>query len=445
LVGEVDHAVGEKHLRRKNLFSARLIRVDALALLGRGAEAMQRLDALESYYGESWETQIRRARLGPFLGDLTAALVAIDHALLTIPVTRPGERSLLHRTALTKVSLLVASEQQADALKFMRSALPFRLGKAAPTDAEMVALRATVTDRESLRDVRDLLLPFFSYPNKTAIAALFNYSLAARNLHEYDEALLAVQRRFIVGSRILKFAGRVSPKRVDWSQAARRALLDLRQDLSSVGVEFFLISGTLLGCVREGDILGHDKDIDVGVMSTVPIGQAKAALSGTGRFITLPLVTERLLRVKHANGVMIDVFFHWEENGKLYHEGQKTRWWNTPFDSLECEFLGAKFQIPANFDLYLTENYGEWRTPVTDFETFCDTPNMEVANSSELLWYYHKALLDHYHKGSAVQFERVWQRIKGISKPSAEFRIAVEAAQRNIRAHLAGRDASDAV
>src|SRR5690606_12395066 len=128
---------------------------------------------------------------------------------------------------------------------------------------------------------------------------------------EYGEALLAIQRRFVVGSRILSFGEKTRPERTSWAEAARRTLLDLRQDLSKAGIDFFLISGTLLGCVREGSILGHDKDIDVGVMEEFGFQRVHDALTGTGRFMLLPVITERLLRVKHSSGVMVDIFLHW--------------------------------------------------------------------------------------------------------------------------------------
>ena len=46
---------------------------------------------------------------------------------------------------------------------------------------------------------------------------------------------------------------------------AAMAINDLITSLNSIGIEPFLVSGTLLGYARSGTVLSHDKDIDIGV------------------------------------------------------------------------------------------------------------------------------------------------------------------------------------
>lgn len=423
-----DHLRDATHLKSSVLFKARLVRVDAFMASGRAHDATSALSWLEGLYGASWEILIRRARLGPLTGDYQSAMAAIDRALICVPRTRnTNNNHALVEAALIKVDLLVR-------LGAHRRAREFLLRVFGPsvhgfTDRQLAGLRRTIVDSESLEELKELLLGSIASTSKRSLAALFNYSIAARDLDHYEEALWAIQQRFIIGVRTLQFGNKPRRAREDWSAAARQALLDLRSDLSRADVKFFLVSGTLLGCVREGNILGHDKDIDVGVMEDVDFEKVRSSLTGTGRFVPLPVITKRILRVRHANGVMIDIFFHWVENGRMYHEGQKTRWWNTPFELVERDFLGERFLVPNDADRYLTENYGDWRTPVADFETFCDTPNMEISDEQELIWYYYKALLDHYHAGNAKQFEKVWRRILAMSDPSVDVRRALEAAQ----------------
>lgn len=414
--------------RDRFVFRARLARFDTLVAMGQGFDALEYLNELDGIYGARWSTLRRRAQLGVFTGDTAGALAAVERALLHLPAKK-GRNSHLAEMALMKVDLLTAAGRCDEAREFFLRIFPADLPARPLTDRQIASLRKTVNGPEALRQFKDILLPSFAFNGYRALHSLFHYSIAARDLDQHEEALYAIQRRFIIGSRILKPAERKKPFREDWTDAARRALLDLREDLSAAGVEFFLISGTLLGCVREGGILGHDKDVDVGVMDHYDFERVRGALSGTGHFMLLPVITERILRVKHSNGVMIDVFFHWEEDGRLYHEGQKTRWWNSPFRLVETDFLGEKFLVPDDADTYLTENYGDWRTPVTDFETFCDTPNMSVTDQNETLWYYYRILLDYYHTGSVQLFEKVWARLNDLGPVSIEFRMAVEAAQ----------------
>jgi len=430
IVARLDNLQGEEHLKSHVLFRTRLLRVDALFASGRGREVLRALDVLEAQYGASWDTLMRRARLGLYTAEYEDALAALDKAMLSMPHVAKDNHGPLREAAMLKVDLLVQSGQSRRAREFFLHILNPSVH--ALTDRELAALRKTIDDHEALAEFKELLLGFIAHRARRTVNALFNYSIAARDLDHYDEALWAIRHRFIVGVKALKFGDRPGKPREDWSEAARRALLDLREDLAAANIQFFLISGTLLGCIRQGGILGHDKDIDVGVMADVPFEALRSALWGTGRFMLLPVITQRILRIKHANGVMIDVFFHWHENGRLYHEGQKTRWWNTPFELVEREFLGERFLVPENAELYLTENYGDWRTPVKDFETFCDTPNMEVAERNELLWYYYKALLDHFHSGRVRQFEKVWERLQALDRPSLEVHLAVEHARKKI-------------
>jgi hypothetical protein len=48
---------------------------------------------------------------------------------------------------------------------------------------------------------------------------------------------------------------------------ARDLLHDMHEVLESIGLKHFIIDGTLLGAVREGDFIRHDNDMDFGVFA----------------------------------------------------------------------------------------------------------------------------------------------------------------------------------
>ena len=172
------------------------------------------------------------------------------------------------------------------------------------------------------------------------------------------------------------------------------ALRDLKKVLNAAQIEFFLISGTLLGCIREGKILGHDKDIDVGVWSEVGFERVKECLAKSGFFyIVQTRQPYRLLMIKHVNDIAIDVFFHFKEADNYWHGGVKTTWSNKPFTLIEHQFLGNSFMIPKDAEQYLTENYGDWRTPKKVFESCVDAPNVEIADESEMIAYGYRKLI----------------------------------------------------
>ncbi|MCW9698298.1 hypothetical protein [Avibacterium sp. 20-129] len=177
-------------------------------------------------------------------------------------------------------------------------------------------------------------------------------------------------------------------KKVSFSKKdASIALKDLKRVLDKNNIPFFLISGTLLGCIRENDLLGHDKDIDVGVWDTHSYDELANILGRSGFFYIVPNRTKTLLVIRHINGIMIDVFIHYREKNDYWHAGVKIKWHNSPFTLESVCFLGEHYLIPKDYDKYLTENYGDWRTPKKDFDSAFDTPNMEVFNLIEMQIY----------------------------------------------------------
>lgn len=192
------------------------------------------------------------------------------------------------------------------------------------------------------------------------------------------EALKIWETRKVAKNHIPKPKGCFSDK------LAKRALEDLKKVLNFNSIEFFLISGTLLGCIREQKLLSHDKDIDVGVWDSYSYERLTNILGSSGYFYIVPTRTKELIMLRHVNGITIDVFIHHREPNDYWHAGVKLKWHNSPFELTETKFLDGIYLIPKNYDLYLTENYGDWKTPKTKFDSAFDTPNAEVINQSEM-------------------------------------------------------------
>lgn len=185
-----------------------------------------------------------------------------------------------------------------------------------------------------------------------------------------------------------------NPKKKYTDSSAAEALHALKKCLDKVQIPFFLISGTLLGCIREGKLLGHDKDIDIGVWDDQDIGELIKYIRNSGCFYILPSYSKGILVIRHVNGVTIDIFVHYREDDDYWHAGGKSKWHNSPFTLIEHDFLGDKYLIPENYDLNLTENYGDdWRIPKIDFDSALDTPNMEVVDDMAMQIYLYKKVI----------------------------------------------------
>ena len=180
---------------------------------------------------------------------------------------------------------------------------------------------------------------------------------------------------------------------------AEKALKDLKHYLNQAQISFFLISGTLLGCIREGKLLGHDKDIDIGVWETHSVESLANVIYNSGCFYVLPIYSPDILVIRHVNGVTIDIFIHHREADDYWHAGGKSKWHNSPFELASRSFLNSEYLVPADYDLYLTENYSNWRTPQLSFDSALDTPNMEIVSHDDFLIYLYKKITFALHTG----------------------------------------------
>lgn len=187
----------------------------------------------------------------------------------------------------------------------------------------------------------------------------------------------------------------------DFAAKATVALRDLYTVFQGLPTPF-LVSGTLLGLVREGGFIGWDKDIDVGIFCSNEDAPAIEDKIRTNPYFFVRRVdlTAARIRLVHQNGTMVDVFPHYPDpkTKVIWHDGSATRWWNDPFDIKPAEFIGEAVMIPDDPELYLDKNYGDWRTPVSAFDARLDAPNAEVTDPDYLLSLHYFSLVDALRK-----------------------------------------------
>jgi hypothetical protein len=167
-------------------------------------------------------------------------------------------------------------------------------------------------------------------------------------------------------------------------QAANESLKTINRLLRERGLQPFLMSGVLLGYLREGQILPHDKDLDLGLIGWQSQFEVAQALLASGQY----QVSWRRLRgaqtflldvVDLKYGVAIDFFF-FHPNGDHFLHGIDYKYGFTQnfkfsnFALKEVDFLGERFWIPDNADQNLTENYGDWRTPQSSYVVTVESP-----------------------------------------------------------------------
>lgn len=166
---------------------------------------------------------------------------------------------------------------------------------------------------------------------------------------------------------------------------ASQALVDLQAALSAVGKRAFLVSGTLLGYAREGQILAHDKDIDVGIVGWEDQFEVANALLQSGHFG----IDARRLRGRKAyhipvvhltTRVAIDIFIYHPENGMWVtgvesYFGYLQKFAFTPFELKAVSFLGIDFYVPDDVEKKLAENFGDWRVSDPEYISHLQSPS----------------------------------------------------------------------
>ena len=191
--------------------------------------------------------------------------------------------------------------------------------------------------------------------------------------------------------------------------------------LREAGIEAFLAYGTLLGAVREGKLLGHDSDADLGYVSRLghPVDviresfRVQRALVGLGYRITRYSALAFKVDVEEGDGVVrgLDVFGGFLMDGQLHLMGEV----RTPADESAIFPLGTTtlegrtFPAPADPDRMLVAMYGEhWRTPDPAFKF--ETPPTTYRR------------LNGWFRGLRVgraRWDRIYSRVlKGVPEPS---------------------------
>jgi hypothetical protein len=165
---------------------------------------------------------------------------------------------------------------------------------------------------------------------------------------------------------------------------ATTTLKTVNQILIKKGLKPFLISGSLLGLMRDGKIMDHDKDLDMGLIGWESQFDLAQALLEAGHFdFDLNRLngnkTYLISAVDQRTNISIDFFIFHEKgdhflHGIDYDYGFTQNFKFSKFNLTQKEFFNDDFYIPENWTKMLNENYGEWTTPQHSYVVTVESP-----------------------------------------------------------------------
>lgn len=187
---------------------------------------------------------------------------------------------------------------------------------------------------------------------------------------------------------------------------------------------WYVVSGTFLGLVREGGFLAHDYDIDLGLDGdSLDVGQIRDRFSRSPDFVVKKVdahvevqfdeagfpsasIRPSLVKLVHRSGINVDVFLHYRDGGVVWHGSVIHRWNNSPFTLREYDLEGVRVLGPLEADRYLTENYGDWKTPVKDFDCTTGTPNLVISRNFLSIALFLKRL-EYFSRHDTAQYRKL--------------------------------------
>lgn len=237
------------------------------------------------------------------------------------------------------------------------------------------AVRALVCSGRSQQALHLLHKCFSTFDDETQAHALMagtHYSLGAFEAAAHHQFLALPQAH----AAPLASCGQVfEPGR------AMGVLLKLCSLLEAGGFRPFLVAGTLLGLVRSGSLLAHDRDIDIGLLRSENGGKDVVDYIRTHPDLMLPHSArpgDRYVGLT-VDGIAADIFvFDLTPSGMMCgfsNLAGDIQWCHTPFQLQSARLGGHMFRIPAPADTYLSECYGPgWREPDPGFASAISSP-----------------------------------------------------------------------
>jgi len=179
---------------------------------------------------------------------------------------------------------------------------------------------------------------------------------------------------------------------------ALKLLQSVTDCLDKNNIIYWLEGGTLLGVVREDRLLPWDNDLDISIKESeydklIDCLNEIKRLGWRVRTRSFenddpPFVKDRIRIIKvrsrrlhfFKGKICLDIFIKSKKDDTYYWRvGEKKKSVPARYykEIVNWPFNGKNYLIPKNYDEYLTYRYGNWRTPVKEWDTFKDDNDLK--------------------------------------------------------------------
>jgi len=164
--------------------------------------------------------------------------------------------------------------------------------------------------------------------------------------------------------------------------------LETLKKLNELGLTYFLMAGTLLGVIRNGDFLDHDNDIDIGIIGDNDAEEIKNRLINYGfSFYAEFGIKGKSLEYRFFNGgIQLDIFFYYEDGDQIYfaassNNGEYYKYIFDKFNIVTTNLKNIRVNVPSNAEKYIETQYGlDWMIENKNYNYIKDAKNIRNLN-----------------------------------------------------------------
>jgi tetratricopeptide (TPR) repeat protein len=255
-----------------------------------------------------------------------------------------------------------------------------------------------------------------------------NLGIVLKDLGQFGSSLssicqavtLTVQNyRNLAAAERAKSFDRQRPKTPMLVPEAREVLNILKVRLDAAVIPWCLFAGTLLGVIRDGDLLPYDKDVDIALPCTVDRKRLIQLLTTDGEFRLTTRFSWGLhdshiydmcfIHARHNIGV--DLFFLHPDGQDHFlvgpdHPGQPILSRIDRFGLGLRDWRGGLWPVPVEYEGYFCNVYGDgWQQPDPYYDTVISSPSRIAESIPVVLCYGYAKLYSHLQ-------DRNWQATK---------------------------------